>query len=46
VEGKKLKGWKDDGRIEFSSFGTTIKGEGKKPAPGTHTKNLSSQMSN
>jgi hypothetical protein len=33
-EGEKLKGWKEGERIEFPSFGTTKKGEGKKPTLG------------
>jgi hypothetical protein len=43
-EGKKVKGWKDDGKKVFPLFGTTKNDEGKKPAAGAHTKNLSSQM--
>jgi hypothetical protein len=39
-EGKKVKGWKHDGKKVFPLFGTTKNDEGKKPAAGAHTKNL------
>jgi hypothetical protein len=35
-EGKIVMGGKDDGKVNFLSFGTTTKRQGKKVADGTH----------
>jgi len=40
-EGKIVMGGKDDGKVNFLSFGTTRRRQGKKVADGTHMKMLS-----